>query len=36
VTFSPETPDGPLEFYLRRIEQLKEGAQSLEWGVNRL
>jgi adenylate cyclase len=36
MTFSPETPDGPLEFYLRRIEQLRDGSQTLDWGGNRL
>jgi adenylate cyclase len=28
--------DGPLEFYLHRIEQLRRGTEALDWGANRL
>ena len=27
----PERVDGPVEFYIRRIEQLREGMPQLEW-----
>ena len=36
LTFSPDRHDGPLEFYIRRIEQLRSGSQALEWSMSRI
>ncbi len=36
MTFSPDRHDGPLEYYIRRVEQLKDGSPMLDWSMNRL
>ena len=33
---APNGSDGPVEFYIRRIEQLREGLPSLDWNNARL
>ena len=32
--YHPEVHDGPLEFYIRRVEQLRDGVPHLEWGMS--
>ncbi len=36
AAFSPGRHDGPLEFYIRRVEQLRQGAPLLDWTTNRI
>ncbi len=34
--YNASVPDAPLEFYIRRVEQLREGAPALDWSVARI
>ena len=36
AALAPEGADGPLEFYIRRIEQLRAGLPALEWQNGRI
>lgn len=33
---TPDSHDGPLEFYIRRLSELREGTPSLDWGRERI